>query len=166
MACTSALTGMSSTSRWRIKLFRASDTAVLKGIEDAKSRGKKLEELHVGYKIAVDPRCCEVVALDTVCACLRVVHNIQAIIMELDRKHLRSGSRHDNWWRDQVLLCSFDVKYLDACQALSGFLHTWSLSPCLKPSDIAAGTSAGRQGCALGYAGVTFCVAACALPGR
>lgn len=30
---------------------------------------------------------------------------MQAIITELDRKHLRSGSRHDSWWRDQVRFC-------------------------------------------------------------
>jgi hypothetical protein len=78
-------------------------SAVLKGIEDAKSRGKKPEELHVRESTVLTQMLKTVQGVAAIgVGWLTRFDVMQAIITELDRKHLRTGSRHDSWWRDQV----------------------------------------------------------------
>ena len=48
---------------------------------------------------------------------------MQAINAMLDRKHLRAGSRHDSWWRDQVRLYCVRSRHH---MMLLGF---WQLAP-------------------------------------
>ena len=76
-------------------------TAVLEGIEDAESCRRKLDELHVGQYAVLNPRGrLQCAAMNLACcgmACMLKSFGIRrrSSCMELDRKHLRGGSRRD-----------------------------------------------------------------------
>ena len=70
---------------------------------------------------------------------------MQAIITELDRKHLRTGSRHDSWWKDQVLLWTVSgsrhlmlLQFMNAGFPMNLWINTvaWLLSRLLSFSPL------------------------------